>query len=81
MNTHSINPEQLEKLVEALDSEFKNFLSGNKSNVSSFKNCFYIPDMYKEQKLYALKENVLEEFPEEIKQKAHNMIAEFSSVD
>ena len=81
MNTHTITPEQLDKLVEAIDKEFNDYLSSNKASIQSFRECFYIPDMYEEQGLYALKDEALDDFPDEVRQKAHNMIAEFSSVD
>ncbi|MCL7989296.1 hypothetical protein M8998_15200 [Sphingobacterium sp. lm-10] len=81
MNTHSITKEQLDKLVETIDSEFKSYFSGSESKAKSIRSCFYKPDMYEEQGLFALKDDALSDFPDELKQKTHEMIATLSSVD
>ncbi len=81
MNTHSITKEQLDKLVETIDSQFESYFQNKESEVSSVRDCFYKPDMYEEQGLYALKDDALKDFPDEIRQKTHDMIATISSVD
>lgn len=81
MNTHSITKEQLDKLVEAIDSQFESYFQNQDSEVSSLRDCFYKPDMYEEQGLYALKDDALKDFPDKIRQKTHEMIATISSVD
>lgn len=81
MNTHTITKEQLEKLVETIESQFESYFKGSDGKAKSVKDCFYKPDMYEEQGLYALKDDALSDFPDDIKQKTHEMIATLTSVD
>ena len=81
MNTHTITKEQLDKLIETIESEFESYFSGSDAKGKSLKSCFYKPEMYEAQGLFALKDDALSDFPDEIKQKTHDMIATLTSVD
>ncbi len=79
MNTHTITPKQLDKLVEQIEEEFADYFAKSKSG--SIRDCFYKPDMYEEQGLYALKDDALSDYPDDLRQKTHNLIVSLTSVD
>lgn len=81
MNTHAITKEQLDKLVEAIDSKFESYFAGSDAKDKSIRACFYKPDLYEEQGLYALKDDAMSDYPDEVKQITHDMIATLTSVD
>ncbi len=81
MNTHTITKEQLAKIVESIDAQFESYFSKSETKEKSIKSCFYQPEMYEHQGLWALKDDALSDFPDEIKEKTHEMIATISSVD
>jgi len=49
--------------------------------VGSLRECFFTPEIYKKEKLFTLDQDIFNQLPEDIQEKAHELIAEFTKVD
>lgn len=81
METNLITKEQLGKLVERVEGEFQDYFASDKSEVGSLKECFYMPEIYKKEKLLTLDKKIFQQLPKEIQEKTHELIAGFTKVD
>lgn len=81
METNTITKEQLNKLVDKIETEFYEYFKSDKSQVDSLHECFYTPDIYKEEELLTLNQDIFHKLPKDIQEKTHELIAEFTKVD
>ncbi|NGM63929.1 hypothetical protein [Sphingobacterium sp. SGR-19] len=81
METNTITKEQLNKLVDKIEAEFHEYFTSDESQVGSLHECFYTPEIYKEEGLLTLDQGVFHKLPKNIQEKTHELIAEFTKVD
>ncbi|MBD1422359.1 hypothetical protein [Sphingobacterium chuzhouense] len=81
METNTITKEQLNKLVDRIEEEFHEYFTSDKSQVDSLHECFYTAEIYKEEGLLTLDQDVFHKLPKDIQEKTHELIAEFTKVD
>lgn len=81
METNTITKEQLNKLVDKIEADFQGYFKSSKSQVDSLYKCFYTPDIYEEEGLLTLDQDVFHKLPKDIQEKTYELIAEFTKVD
>lgn len=81
METNLITKEQVDRLVDKVENEFQEYFTSKKSKVSSLRKCFFMPKMYKKEKLFTLDQDIFQQLPKEIQEKTHELIAAFTKVD
>lgn len=81
METNLITTEQLDKVVERIEEQFQAYFTSEYSEVKSLRDCFFRPEIYEEEDLVSLDQDVFARLPEEIQAKTHELIASFTKVD
>lgn len=81
MEVNTITKEQLNKLVDAINTEFKAYFKSNKSNIDSLEKCFYVPEVYETEGLLVLNKEIFGKLPDEVQEKTQELIAGFTKVD
>lgn len=81
METNTITKEQLNKLVEKIEAECHEYFKSDESQVDSLHECFYTPDIYAEEGLLTLNQDIFHKLPRDIQEKTYELIAEFTKVD
>ncbi|MBD1432429.1 hypothetical protein H8B06_06305 [Sphingobacterium sp. DN00404] len=81
METSLITKEQLDKIVERVEGEFRAYFTSEESKVNSLRDCFFKPEIYAKEKLLSLDQEIFQLLPKEIQEKTHELIAELTKVD
>lgn len=81
MKTNLITKEQLARIAERVEGDFQEYFTSKKSKVGSLRECFFTPEIYKKEKLFTLDQDIFSQLPEDIQEKTHELIAEFTKVD